>query len=491
MRPATDHRWLCVLIIAAGAAVCPAQDTLWLRRFDFGANAQAVGVDCRDGVIAVAGSVTDSLTLGSDVLAMRCNARGETLWTRRFDTGVEDAAIEACIDADGSILVSGYGMSFGTWSHQGWPLRLRQREIRTVMSEQESLRSITVKYDSGGNLKWTRIASNLISFGMALDTQGNCYVSGASGFQTGVTDLWLAKLNPQGETLWTRTYDVSPVDMGYRLALCPDGNIAVAGLAGDGMVNDILTAKFTPDGDTLWLRQHSSPEGGLGIGVAVDRQGNVISCGWTNGPDSEHIAVLKHDSAGNEVWSRLYAPGAYSESYDVACDSTGSIFVAGSTGQFFWEQYLVMKLTPDGDEEWSAIYDGDGADYCQAVVCDELANPITGGASEDANSQYDVLLAKYVGAVGLAEHSRQRITGGELGLRRGSFIGNSIVMYAPTTGVYRVDLRDAAGRRLATLHQGWLSIGPHRLNLPRPPGIGFLSVTGPGVSATCKIVAVE
>jgi hypothetical protein len=489
VKAVNEHVCTTALVISVLLGVCSAQDTLWLRRFDFGADAQAVGIDYRDGVIAVAGAVTDDSTFSSDILVMRCNAHGETLWTRRFDSGIDDAAIEACIDADGSVVVSGYGMVFPERPGASGPLLHSSAERRHEVVKQESLWSITIRYDSAGNEKWVHIEPGKLSFGLALDEQGNCYISGAEVFQTGY-DLWLVKLNPQGETLWTRTYDLSVLDLGYRLALSPDGNVALAGITGLGNI-DILTARFTPTGDTLWLRRHTCPDGGYGIGVAVDQQGNVVTCGWATSADSEYIAVIKHDSVGNQLWDRLCAPGGYSESYDVACDSSGSIYVAGSGGRFPGENYLVMKLTPDGEEEWVAFYDGDGYDFCQAVVCDTLGDPITGGASTGASLCLDVLLAKYSCASGLAEECERPTRG--CGRGSSSLLSSpvSLVLHAPTPGNYFIELCDLAGRRAATLHPGWLEAGFHELSLPRQAGVGFLRITGPGLTATYKTVTLR
>ncbi len=76
MRAAEGHFSLAVLLVFAAASVGPAQDTLWLHRFDFGADAQAVGIDYRDGAIAVAGAVTNDSTYSSGTL---CSAAAGSL----------------------------------------------------------------------------------------------------------------------------------------------------------------------------------------------------------------------------------------------------------------------------------------------------------------------------------------------------------------------------------------------------------------------------
>ncbi len=479
----TIGRWyLCVLAVAACATVCPAQDTLWLRRFDFGTDAQAIGIDYRDGIIAVAGALSDSLRFDSDILVMRCTAEGETLWTRRFDSGGQDGAVSVAIDAEGSIVVHGYGIVFE--DRRGRPVLLPCELLRAA-ADQESLYSITIKYDSLGEQNWIHSEPNVLGFGLAIDEDGNCYISGAK-FLVTTFDILFAKLDPSGETLWTRVLDVGTFDIGYRLALCPDGNLAMAGIVGGDENRDCMAAKFTPSGDTLWLRTFDVASDDIMIGVAVDpSSGSVVTSGFAQDIDSARIVALKYDAAGVLVWSRTFSPGRWNEAYDAGCDSAGSSFIAGSTGESMYDDYLVMKLTATGDLAWSAVYRGEGEDFCQAVTCDPQGNPITAGAAENWNFYWDLLAVKYVGASGIAQPypavSRPRVQASVVR-------GTRLAIAVPESGPYRFELLDPAGRRLAAMHQGWLSTGLHSLSLPHLTGIGFLRVLGPSVNATFKTV---
>lgn len=87
---------------------------------------------------------------------------------------------------------------FGNLYQTGWNTTLTQYN-----------NTVTVKYNSSGVLQWgvsyngAGDASD-IARGLAVDSSGNCYVAGYSGFNFGPYDGILIKYNNVGYTLWTR-----------------------------------------------------------------------------------------------------------------------------------------------------------------------------------------------------------------------------------------------------------------------------------------------
>lgn len=91
---------------------------------------------------------------------------------------------------------------------------------------------------------------------VAMDTVGNCYVTGQSYGLFGDYDFVTIKYLANGTTAWVASYDGGigddiPVDIAVDNA----GNVYVTGRSRD-MSLDYLTVKYLPNGDTAWVRTY-------------------------------------------------------------------------------------------------------------------------------------------------------------------------------------------------------------------------------------------
>jgi hypothetical protein len=346
--------------------------------------------------------------------------------------------------------------------------------------------ALTAKYDSLGDLKWLRTDTNHVAFGIAVDSAGCCYLSGAHITET-ICDFWLAKLDSLGDSIWTRTYNFAPIELGYRLAIDAGGNIAAAVYAGDSAdYCHCLTVRFTPDGDTLWTRRYSRGSDDAGGGVAIDPNGNIIVAGRSTTGTATHAIVLKYDSSGTSLWQKVFAFSADDELVGAACDSAGDIYVAGFTGASGDYRCLTMKLDSEGETLWTATYGGSGDNKAYDVACDDAGNPIIGGCVYNAtDGDEDLLVAKYSALTGIAEshavtrtHARTATT---------ITAAPDFVLSVPSPGHYDIRLCDLTGRTRQQVFRGYLSEGAHRLSLSgQPAGSYFVRVAAPDGGVSCQ-----
>ena len=94
--------------------------------------------------------------------------------------------------------------------------------------------AVLVKTDGSGNLQWNRVYSE-ISIELRdccvvqLGDQGYALAATASSSTVGRSDIWLAKIAPDGYLQWNATYGGPGYDVGSSLVLTRDGGFAVAG----------------------------------------------------------------------------------------------------------------------------------------------------------------------------------------------------------------------------------------------------------------------
>jgi uncharacterized protein (TIGR03437 family) len=161
------------------------------------------------------------------------------------------------------------------------------------------------------------------------DSAGNTYVVGSRQFGSfgfagvfsiingaappvvfstpGGSDVFVSKLDPNGQLLFTDTFAGKGVDQGNAIALDPSGNIYIAGsttspdfplskalqtqpnTSGTGFI-----VKLSNDGSTiLYSTYFGGLLGGTSISsLATDSKGNLFLTGWTNAPDFPHTPGL-------------------------------------------------------------------------------------------------------------------------------------------------------------------------------------------------------
>ena len=157
--------------------------------------------------------------------------------------------------------------------------------------------------------------------GMAVDQQGNCYVTGEftetaqfadqTVTSLGNMDFVLAKYDPAGKLLWIQTAGGKDIDRGYGVAVDQAGNSYVTGhfqspefQIGDKILKnqgdyDYFIAKYDPQGKLLWAESAGGTGYDYGHGIAVTPEGdchlpaatdhNNRSKDWTqNRPKSPH-----------------------------------------------------------------------------------------------------------------------------------------------------------------------------------------------------------
>ncbi|MBI1747719.1 MAG: SBBP repeat-containing protein [Acidobacteria bacterium] len=259
---------------------------------------------------------------------------------------------------------------------------------------------------------------------MALDRDGNIYVTGRSaGIGTGM-DVVTIKYDPYGKELWVRRYDgpAHGEDGGRALAIDAQGNVYVAGesLAPDTEM-DFVTIKYSPQGDELWVRRYDGPDHlqDYAVAIAIDTTGRVYVTGPSNGINKFDFLTVAYDSDGNELWIDRFDGKAHDHDFPVAIavDNDQNVFITGYTDAGpAYHDYLTISYTREGILRWDQTYNGpdNNEDYTRALVIDAEGNCYVTGESTGPSTNFDIATIKYDSSgrqVWLARynHSGQRL----------------------------------------------------------------------------------
>ncbi|MBO3098948.1 SBBP repeat-containing protein [Gelidibacter pelagius] len=278
-----------------------------------------------------------------------------------------------------------------------------------------------LKLDSNGNLIWVKQmggASTAIGYSIATDANDNVFTTGyfwetvdfdpgegtVNLTSKGDSDIFVQKLNADGNLLWVKQMGSETADRGNALTVDLDGNVYITGSFSDtadfdpgaGTTNltsagasDIFIQKLDTNGDLLWVKQIGGPRPDMGNSVKTDDSGNVYILGnfgetvdfdpgegITNlTGDLNDMFILKLRSDGDFMWAKhSYGGRAYwTRAKSIAIDNSDIIYCTGDfegrvdfnpsgseyllTAEGYWDIFILKFSTPSLDLVENSLLD--------------------------------------------------------------------------------------------------------------------------------------
>ena len=201
---------------------------------------------------------------------------------------------------------------------------------------------------------------------IATDDAGNAYAAGYILHAVGDAQIWVRKYDPAGAEVFTRTFDPSMGfdDRAYGIDVDSGGNIVVVGDAANGAADsDVWVAKLDPDGAEIWSTTVAGSVAGADAAndVVVDGADNIVAVGYLRvGNGDNDMWIAKFDPAGTQLWSQTVAgPDILDDRAEgVDVDAADNPIVVGFvSNEGFNRDVWMRKYDPDGTEVWTTTYD--------------------------------------------------------------------------------------------------------------------------------------
>ncbi len=325
-------------------------DTLWTRTFGGTGIDRAESVkEATDGGYIITGSTSSFGAGGKDVYLIKTDANGETLWTKTFGAIDDEEGHSVQLTTDGGYIIAGFTESFGAGG----------RDVYLI------------KTDANGDTLWTSThggTNDDRGYSVQQCNDGSFVIAGdTKSFGAGNSDFYLVKTDANGETLWSRDYGGSAIDIGFSLQQTTDEGYIIAGSTQSFNVGyfDIYLVRTDATGDTLWTRTYGSYNYEHGRSVQLTTDGNYVVAGWTwtYGPGISAFWLLKIAGDGEP----LYPPG------DIEVDPYTGILTWGEATFFEdFESYTAgeyLALQSDDWVTWSGTVGGPD----DVMVVDEIS----------------------------------------------------------------------------------------------------------------------
>lgn len=373
------------------------------------------------GNVIMTAALQGTVTVGSstfvsrgsnDILVVKYDPQGMVLWARSGGGSSLDNANCVVTDQAGNIYVSGIYSATAIFGSD-------------TLSGSAYSDIFIIKYDSNGNQQWIRSAGgtgNDYVEDIAVDAAGQIYLAGSfqslatfgtiSISSSGGFDAFLAKYDPQGNTLWVRSGSSTGSDQANSVACDASGNVYMTGyfnltavFTGQQITSvggyDVFWAKYDAAGNLLLLRQAGGTGSDYGQAITVDQRGHAYCTGFFNSSilfgsfmlvaSGVDFYIAEYDDAGTLQWVRSYGGSGLDNTYDISLNSNHDLIVCGyfentltlgtdvlvATGS---RDILLASFDSLGTPQWGKRAGGAAIDYTYSLVIDPNDNIYLDGA---------------------------------------------------------------------------------------------------------------
>lgn len=277
---------------------------IWQKSFGYSGLEKATSlVSTKDGgflligeldVTASGGEGNSKLTslkrhAGGDYWIIKLDKTGNKQWSKYFGGTFTDTPYNAVQTDDNGYIIVGSSdsndldISLNKGSYDFW----------------------IIKISETGILEWEKsFGGSEIdeAWGIEHSGDGNYLIIGDTrsrdqqvSFNNGAADIWIIKINPQGELLWEKTIGGSSFDAGRSISKTQNGNFIIAGnsRSSDGSLtvnkgqNDAWILKMDSEANILWQKSVGGAMIDLIFEVVQISNGHVVAVGETSSSDRD------------------------------------------------------------------------------------------------------------------------------------------------------------------------------------------------------------
>lgn len=189
---------------------------------------------------------------------------------------------------------------------------------------------------------------------------------------------------------WERTYGGAALDYGNSVVHLPDGGFAIAGrIASKGAGGeDMWLLRLDEEGELLWDQTYGTADWESASGLALAPDGGFLLVG-TRISQATGVDwwIVRTDSEGVELWDRTFSTADDDRAFAAIAVQAGGFAVAGSrdriglgTGRFW-----LIRLADDGATLWEKIYGDLGSEQLAYGLVEYPGDgfAVAGTAAED------------------------------------------------------------------------------------------------------------
>ncbi len=426
-----------------------------------------------------------------DAFILKLDVNGDFLWAKSIGGTYPESCNSHVIDHAGNVYLT--GRYFASVDFDPGP------GVYNLTASTNGY-AYVLKLDSNGDFVWAKsmegsASSTVIGKDIKIDGPGNAYIvgdfDGTVDFDPGVgvvnlisngdSEIFIQKLDVDGNLVWVKAIGGSGGDQGSSIALDASTNVIISGQFQHQV-------DFDPGPNDFML--DTSPSNYGGYVLKLDSAGNF---GWAKGLLTPGSGTIIDYDLVTDASNNIFALGWFDNSFDF--DPGSGSHIVNSTGGAI-DAYL-LKLDSLGNFVWVNVLAGTGREYFAEGAIDQQGNIISTGGFEltvdfdpgpnthdlTSSGDYNFFLLKLSGcatSVGIAENDATQ----------------PIVAYPnPTSGVVTIDLEDIQDVTIKVLNMNGQVVyqqaqvnGMHQFELTAAPGVYTIEVSTATIRKYVKLV---
>ncbi len=333
---------------------------------------------CSDGGYALVG------VSGFDLRVDRTDSFGTHQWNRTYG-GVDFESGSAILEnSSGGFIIAGYTRSYGVGDFDVWILLI----------------------DALGNPLWNTTfggtGSDYAQSMIECNDGGYAIIGYTTSFGAGETDVWLIRLDDDGNHLWNATYGGTQFDYGTDLVQHPDNGFIIGGYSGPLGDYDFYCIRTNSTGHSLWERTYAGTSYDLCHSIWRANNGIIVLAGEGFNPVSGSTDgwILFLDNNGNLMWDYFYGGTRLDVFRDIiACDAGGYALCGFSYSydSTFYSNLWVVRTDEWGNMTWYGSF-GTSPDlsYGWSIIEDSFGNlTIAGHVNRSIDGHHAFWLVNY------------------------------------------------------------------------------------------------
>jgi len=275
---------------------------------------------------------------GWDYLLAKLDKEGNAKWVKLYGGTGNDIPSRVIVTSEEGFLIVGTtnsvngdtGGNIGTWD--SWLLKL-DTEGNIVASKTFG------GLDRDKAVDVIELEDGYLVANVTYSLEGNI------PYNHGTSDIWLFKVSKDFKDITlNKAYGGTDQDEVARIIKTNDGNFLIVGYTtsvdGDVQVNagfwDILVAKIDPEGEIIWLKTFGGSEEDIAYAGAEFPDGGFAIVGHTlskvdGQKGATDIWLIDIDNDGNLRWSKTYGGSLADYASDVFIDEDGTVVIVGTS----------------------------------------------------------------------------------------------------------------------------------------------------------------
>jgi hypothetical protein len=294
-----------------------------------------------NGDFVAAGYMTTNNGAQEDYYLIKTDADGNPEWSRSFGGNLTDMCISVIATNDNGYLMCGESKTPGTGIYSAY----------------------LIKTDSSGIMQWQKkYYGDYEANGrgvVQIDDSGYIFCGSTWAEPNGQSDVYLVKINLEGDTIWTKKFGGPEDDWPQTMVSTNDGGLAICGSTRNTQngVENIYVIKTDAQGNLLWENNYGSPTYDLGKKIIETSDGGLVVCGQSTNSNAGYLdfIVLRINNDGDEIWQKYFGSDdaawgmSIAETSDAGFVACGAIRKSGSENISVW----LVKVDENGIEEWN------------------------------------------------------------------------------------------------------------------------------------------